>query len=143
MESYSQLSGVEADVCVKLRLRPRQYLAIKESLLTESYRRGFLRPGHDRQLLRVGRRVFVSHCCTPHRCVCRHQQDRSQFRHVSLFRLGNQRGALFANSKALETRGINVMHRLQDLVGASMDSLISSKIIRHNKLLKICIGRVD
>ena len=53
MPLVEQLSENEQQLCGTLQLTPAQYLEVKQALLHESYRRGYLNRGNNRQLLRV------------------------------------------------------------------------------------------
>jgi hypothetical protein len=51
MECYDLLSSTELELCMKLRLLPKEFIAIKERIVTESLGRGLLEP--EKQLIRV------------------------------------------------------------------------------------------
>jgi len=53
LEGAELLSVTEKQLCSELRLLPRQFFAIKEQLLRESYSKGFLHQGQARQLIRL------------------------------------------------------------------------------------------
>lgn len=51
MPGFSSLSKVEVELCRRLRLFPKQLIAIKERIVTESFNRGLLEP--EKQFMRV------------------------------------------------------------------------------------------
>lgn len=52
--SYDLLSEKEKALCSNVRLFPQQYLLIKETLIRESLRTGFLKKASARQLIKIG-----------------------------------------------------------------------------------------
>eukprot|EP01119_Soliformovum_irregulare_P012673 TRINITY_DN3305_c1_g1_i2.p1 TRINITY_DN3305_c1_g1~~TRINITY_DN3305_c1_g1_i2.p1 ORF type:complete len:479 (-),score=126.33 TRINITY_DN3305_c1_g1_i2:96-1532(-) len=51
---YDLLTDKERELCSQLRLFPQQYAVIKDTLLRESLRVGYLRKGSARQLVKIG-----------------------------------------------------------------------------------------
>jgi transcriptional adapter 2-alpha len=54
MEGLDLLSASERQLCSELRLIPRHYLIVKEAMLDECFRRGYLKKSQARQLLTIG-----------------------------------------------------------------------------------------